>query len=183
MPFTVLGILALMMSSPETAPELLVEAFVAEADDPLLVAYAVAADSGGSGVTLSFTSDTTETVAPVQLTPAASGVFLGTVRYPGSAVWTVTVAVAGSRPVEAAFSENLPWPHYTTEAGHPKVKYDSGDPGREGSLVAPGESIYLAAADPASSGGGIWKIGLGGVLLGGLMVWWLSRRSGDRTAA
>ena len=46
-------------------------------------------------------------------------------------------------------------------------------------------SVALAASfqntpDLASS---IWKIGLGGVILGGLMVWWLSRRSGDRTAA
>jgi hypothetical protein len=162
-----------------SAPELVIEAYVAEADDPLLVVYAVATDSGGSGVTLSFTSDTAETVATLQLTPAPGGVFLGTVRYPAPAVWTVTVEVEGSEPVEAVFTENLPWPHYTTEAGHPKVKYDSGDPGREGSLVAPQDSIYLAAVGQPSPGGGRWGIGLGVVLVGLLTAWWLSRRSGD----
>lgn len=183
MPFTVLGLVALTMSSSGSAPELVVEAFVAEAEDPLLVAYAVAIDSGGSGVTLSFTSDTAETVAALKLTPAPGGVFLGTVRYPASAVWTVTVAVEGSEPVEAVFTENLPWPHYTTEAGHPKVKYDSGDPGREGSLVAPEASIYLAAVGQTSSGGGVWAIGLGVVLLSVGTVWWFGRRSGDRATA
>jgi hypothetical protein len=179
-PFAVLGLVALTFSGSGSAPELVVEAFVAEAEDPLLVAYAVATNSGGSEVTLSFTSDSAETVAPVQLTAAPGGVFLGTVRYPGSAVWTVTVAVEGSEPAEAVFTENLPWPHYTTEAGHPKVKYDSADPGREGSLVAPEESIYLAAVDQPSSGGAIWGIGLGVVALAVLTAWWLRRRSGDR---
>lgn len=183
MHFTVLGLVALTMSSSTSAPELVVEAFVAEAEDPLLVAYAVAIDSGGSAVTLSFTSNAAETVAAVQLAPASGDIFLGTVRYPSPAVWTVTVAVEGSEPVDAVFTENLPWPHYTTESGHPKVKYDSGDPGREGSLVAPEESIYLAAVGQTSSGGGVGAIGLGVVLLGVLTVWWFSRRSGHRDTA
>jgi hypothetical protein len=90
------------------------------------------------------------------------------------------VVVDGARPQEAVFNENLPWPHYSTEAGHPKVKYDTSDPGREGSLVAPEDSIYLAAVGQSSSGGGFWGIGLGVVLLGLLTAWRLSRRSGER---
>jgi hypothetical protein len=116
----------------------------------------------------------------MELTPGPGGVFLGTVRYPASALWTVTVVVDGARPQEAVFNENLPWPHYSTEAGHPKVQYDTSDPGREGSLVAPEDSIYLAAVGQSSSGGGLWGIGLGVVLLGLLTAWRLSRRSGER---
>ena len=163
-----------------SAPELVVEAYVAEAEDPLLVSYAVAADAGGSGVSLSFTSDAAEPMETVQLTPGEGGVFLGTVRYPASALWTVTVVIKGAEPREAVFNENLPWPHYTTEAGHPKVKYDSADPGREGSLVAPEQSIYLAAVAEPSSGDGVWGIGLGVGLLLALALWLLSRRSTDQ---
>lgn len=164
-----------------SSPELVVEAYVAEAEDPLLVSYAVADDAGGSGVSLSFTSDSAEPLAPVQLTRGAGGVFLGTVRYPASALWTVTVVIEGAERREAVFNENLPWPHYTTEAGHPKVKYDSADPGREGSLVAPEQSIYLAAVGQPSSDGGAWGIGLGVGLLLVLTLWWLmSRRFTDQ---
>jgi len=38
------------------------------------------------------------------------------------------------------FAENLPWPHYTTEAGSPKIKVESADPTLEGTLIDIGES-------------------------------------------
>ena len=75
-PLAVLCLVAMIISNSGTVPELVVEAFVAEAEDPLLVAYAVATDSGGSGVSLSFTSDTAESIPPIQLTAAPGGVFL-----------------------------------------------------------------------------------------------------------
>jgi len=177
-----LSLVAIVLSSSGADSELVVEAFVAEAEDPLLVSYAVAPgeESGGSGVSLSFTSDSSESMSPVQLAPRPGGVFLGTVRYPASALWTVTVLVEGPERREAVFNENLPWPHYTTEAGHPKVKYDSDDPGREGSLVAADDSIYLGAVDQTSGGG--WGIGLGAGFLGLLALWWLGRRSAQRRA-
>lgn len=170
-----LSIVAIFLSGAGTAPELVVEAFVAEADDPLLVSYAVATGDqpDGSGVSLSFTSDSSEPMASVQLAPGHGGVFLATVRYPASALWTVTVAVNGA---EVVFNENLPWPHYTTEAGHPKVKYDSNDPGRSGVLVAPEDSIYLAAVAEPSNPVGWWPIGFGALVLGLVVFGWLRQR-------
>lgn len=170
-----LSLVAIFLSGSGTPPELVVEAFVAEADDPLLVSYAVATGDqpDGSGVLLSFTSDSSEPMSSVQLAPGRGGVFLATVRYPTSALWTVTVALSGT---EIVFNENLPWPHYTTEAGHPKVKYDSSDPGRAGVLVAPEESIYLAAVAEPSNPLGWWQIGLGALVLGLVTFGWRRQR-------
>lgn len=151
----------MLLSGSGSGSELVVEAFVAEAADPLLVSYAVSSD--GSGVSLSFTSDSSESMPTVQLGPGQEGVFLATVRYPASALWTVTVEVDGA---EVVFMENLPWPHYTTEAGHPKVKFDSSDPGRAGVLVAPEDSIYLVAVAADPGWFKWWQIGLGVLVLG-----------------
>lgn len=117
-PPAVLGLIALTISGYGSAPELVVEAFVAQAEDPLLVAYAVATDSGGSGVSLSFTSDAAESIPPIQLTAASAGVFLATVRYPASAVWTVTVVVEGPANREAGRDSTLVGETSSRRPGH-----------------------------------------------------------------
>jgi hypothetical protein len=43
--------------------------------------------------------------------------------------------------------------------------------------VAPEESIYLAAVNPSSHGGGVGAIGLGALFIAVLGAWWWSRRS------
>lgn len=126
------------------------EAFVAQATDPLSIEYAVAATGPdgspipGAAVEFEAESDTGSTVPPITLVDH-DGIHRGTIRYPDGGSWTVTATIRTPEGSETfTFAELLPWPHYTTEAGIPKVKYDSANPGRIGTLLGVADSIYLA---------------------------------------
>jgi len=139
-------------SPPSPAPEaesgldIRVEALVRDAVAPLIVEYGVVPGATDGEVTLSAMSDRAVTVGPVSLDERAPGVFSGTVEYPEAGTWEVTVQVEGGDGDQVTFGESLPWPHYTTEAGSPKIKVDSEDPAAEGSLIDIGESPIFGIA-------------------------------------
>ncbi len=133
---------------------IVVEAFIETAEAPLIIDYAATAEGADEPlIVLSAQSDKGDRVEPVELT-GTDGVHRTTIVYPSAALWTVTLTVDfGSGEETLTFKENLPWPHYTTEAGQPKVKYDSERPDRMGTIAAEGSSIYLheAAGEQSTS--------------------------------
>jgi hypothetical protein len=136
----------------EHSGEVIVEAFIADAGDPLSVQYAATVTSNGAPVagavlTLSGRSAGGDAVGPTPLSDDG-GVHRVSVAYPAGGVWTLTLELAlPSGTEELQFAENLPWPHYTTEAGHPKVKYDNEHPERIGTIATDRESIYLGGGE------------------------------------
>jgi hypothetical protein len=170
-------------TAPETTP-LRVEALVREPTAPLVVEYGVMAFDGRpiGPVSLFAAADDVGTVGPITLTENASGAFTGIARFPEPALWTVTVTTARST---VSFAENLPWPHFATEAGSPKIKVDGSDPSREGSLNAIGDSpIFghpsgIAPSLLVAAGIGILSALAAGVVL---MRRSAGRRSGEETA-
>lgn len=133
-------------SSTATSLEIRVEALVRDAVAPLVVEYGVVSDAVDAAVSLSAMSDRSLTVGPVSLDEIAPGVYRGVVGYPKGGTWDVLVRLDGPEGGEAGFTEALPWPHYTTEAGSPKIKVDSSHPSREGSLIDITDSPIFAAA-------------------------------------
>ena len=127
----------------ETDLELRVEALVRDAVAPLVVEYGVVTGSVGGTVSISALSDRSVTVGPVSMSELTAGVFSGEVSYPGAGTWEVTVEVEGPGGGVATFGEALPWPHYTTEAGSPKIKLDSEDPALVGTLIDLGDSAIF----------------------------------------
>ncbi|MGH8915917.1 MAG: hypothetical protein ACRDZM_15560 [Acidimicrobiia bacterium] len=129
-----------------------VEALVRDAVAPLVVEYGVIADVTDAEVSVTARS-AESVVGPVALATLSPGVFSGVVMYPEGGSWQVTVEAEGSNAGTAEFTENLPWPHYTTEAGSPKIKVSSDDPSLEGSLIDITESpiFGLAGAGGAPS--------------------------------
>ena len=136
-------------SSGSSLP-VVVEAFIADQVAPLHIEYAVAIDrvdiSSSASIVLSAESDEGDGVEPVALV-LDGDVFRTVVDYPSGGKWTVKLVIGHDAETETVeFGENLPWPHFTTEAGTPKVKVDSRDPSREGRLVTGNESVYLRAS-------------------------------------
>jgi YtkA-like len=131
------------------AGEVIVEAFIADATAPLRIEYAVAVTAGRDpvdGVALAI-SGRSAAGGTIEAMPLAEveGVHRATVTYPNGGLWTLTIELSlpsGEERIE--FGENLPWPHYTTEAGTPKVKYDNVNPERIGTLATAAESVYLS---------------------------------------
>ena len=133
-------------SEAETGLEVRVEALVRDAVAPLIVEYGVVSGATDGEVSLSAVSDRALSVGPVSLDELAPDVFQGTIEYPEAGSWEVTVQVEGGDGGQVTFGESLPWPHYTTEAGSPKIKVDSSDPGAEGSLIEISESPIFGIA-------------------------------------
>ncbi len=131
-------------SSAATGLEIRVEALVRDAVAPLIVEYGVVTDAVDAAVSLSAMSDRSVAVGPISLDELIPGVYQGRIEYPEAGTWEVVVRVDGPDGGEAGFAEALPWPHYTTEAGSPKIKVDSSDPSREGSLIDIAESPIFA---------------------------------------
>jgi len=123
---------------------IVVEAFIETAAAPLIIDYAALVESPEpASLTLSAESDRGDAVGPVALAETG-GVHRTRVTYPSGALWTVTLLVEMPSGEETlTFPENLPWPHYTTEAGQPKVKYDSENPDRIGTIAAEDTSVFL----------------------------------------
>jgi len=132
----------------ETSIPLRVEALVRDAVAPLIIEYGVVTDVLDATVLISARAENSVVLGPMPLTSGAPGVFLGVVEYPGAATWEVMVEVEGTDGGTARFFEKLPWPHYTTEAGSPKIKVNSDDPSLEGSLIEIGESPIFGLATP-----------------------------------
>lgn len=128
----------------EHSSPVIVEAFVATATEPLMVEYAAVVEgSEDASITLTAESDDGDVVGPMTLSES-NGVHRTIVDYPSSALWTVSLALDTATSQETVtFPENLPWPHYTTEAGQPKVKYDSDNPDRVGTIAAEDASVYF----------------------------------------
>jgi hypothetical protein len=124
----------------ESDVDVRVEALVRDAVAPLVVEYGVVTEVAEANVSISALSDGAEPLGPIALTESAEGVFQGVLVYPAGGVWEVSVGVDGPGGGTATFVENLPWPHYTTEAGSPKIKVESADPTLEGRLIDIGES-------------------------------------------
>jgi len=124
----------------ESDVDVRVEALVRDAVAPLVVEYGVVTEITEANVSISALSDGAEPLGPIALTESAEGVFQGVLVYPDGGVWEVSVGVDGPGGGTATFAENLPWPHYTTEAGSPKIKVESADPTLEGTLIDIGES-------------------------------------------
>jgi len=122
----------------------IVEAFIETAEAPLIIDYAaVIAGADSPILRLSARSDQGDVLEPVELVDTG-GVHRTRVEYPTAALWTVTLSLETAAGDETAtFPENLPWPHYTTEAGQPKVKYDSERPDRIGTISDEDTSVYL----------------------------------------
>jgi hypothetical protein len=123
---------------------IVVEAFIETAANPLVLEYAATVDGvEDSSILMTAESDDGDVIEAVEMT-SGDGLHRSTIAYPSAALWTVTMTIEhGSGEESLRFQENLPWPHYTTEAGRPKVKYDSERPDRIGTIVDPGSSIYL----------------------------------------
>jgi hypothetical protein len=128
------------VQSEGTAFDLRVEALVRDAVAPLVIEYGVVTPSSGGSVSISALSDRSSSLGPIPLSEIAPGVFHGVVEYPEAGSWEVSVQIAGSGGDAITFAESLPWPHYTTEAGTPKIKVDREDPAREGTLIDIGDS-------------------------------------------
>lgn len=135
--------------------DVVVEAYIADATAPLHIEYAATVTAEGEPVeeatlTISGRSASGDAIEPTPL-EEDNGVHRAALDYPGGGLWTVTVELSLSSGLELVeFGENLPWPHYTTEAGTPKVKYDSARPSRIGMLATADESVYLSAGqEPA----------------------------------
>jgi hypothetical protein len=135
-------------NDPETDVEMRVEALVREAVAPLVVEYGVVTGVADAGVSMSALSDGSVALGPLALSEMAPGVFQGIIEYPEGGVWEVSVEIDGSGGGTATFAENLPWPHYTTEAGSPKIKVDSSDPSLEGKLIEIGDSPIFGLTGP-----------------------------------
>lgn len=125
-------------------PELEIQALIRSATDPLTINYQVTAtfaDGDPADVTVVFEA-VSESGGVIERTPAeptSPGVSILEVRFPDTGLWTVTVEATGEDgTTNVTFTENLPWPHYAAEAGTPKVKVDTVNPDREGTLLAPG---------------------------------------------
>ena len=128
------------VQSEGTAFDLRVEALVRDAVAPLVIEYGVVTPSSGGSVLISALSDRSSSLGPISLSEIAPGMFQGVVEYPEAGSWEVSVRIAGSAGDAITFAESLPWPHYTTEAGMPKIKIDREDPAREGTLIDIGDS-------------------------------------------
>ncbi len=139
-----------------------VEALVRDAVAPLVVEYGVVTGVADATVSITALSEGSEELGPVALTESAEGVFQGVLEYPDGGVWEVSVGVEGTGGGTATFAENLPWPHYTTEAGSPKIKVDSADPSLEGTLIDIGESAVFGQTEPATTGPVVTTIQHGG---------------------
>jgi hypothetical protein len=138
-------------AAAESDVDVRVEALVRDAVAPLIVEYGVVTGFADVKVSISARSDGATEVGPVALMESAEGVFQGVLEYPDGGVWEVSVGVEGSGGGTARFAENLPWPHYTTEAGSPKIKVDSADPTLEGTLIEIGESRIFGQTGTATT--------------------------------
>ncbi len=136
---------------PVTDIDLRVEALVRDAVAPLLIEYGVATGVTDAIVSISALSEGSQVLGPLPLTQSADGIFEGVLEYPDGGVWEVSVGVEGTGGGTATFAENLPWPHYTTEAGSPKIKVDTADPSLEGTLIDLSESPIFGEAGPAAT--------------------------------
>ena len=136
---------------PPTDIDVRVEALVRDAVAPLVVEYGVVTGVADATVSITALSEGSQELGPVALTESAEGVFQGVLEYPDGGVWEVSVGVEGTGGGTATFAENLPWPHYTTEAGSPKIKVDSADPSLEGTLIDIGESPVFGQTEPATT--------------------------------
>ncbi|HWL49435.1 MAG TPA: hypothetical protein VNT92_06120 [Acidimicrobiia bacterium] len=139
------------VAGAESDVDVRVEALVRDAVAPLVVEYGVVTGFPDATVSISALSDGSEALGPVALTESAEGVFQGVLEYPDGGVWEVSVGMEGPGGGTATFAENLPWPHYTTEAGSPKIKVDSADPTLEGTLIDIGESPIFGQTSPATT--------------------------------
>lgn len=128
--------------------EVRVEALVRDAVAPLVVEYGVVTGAPDGGASLSALSDSSVVVGPIALTEVAPGVFHGVIEYPEAGVWEVTLDIDDADGAVVTFAENLPWPHYTTEAGSPKIKVESVDRSLEGTLIEIRDSPIFALAGP-----------------------------------
>ena len=142
--------MALAIIGPPTAagahgapPELEIQALIRSATDPLTINYQVTAtfaDGDPADVTVVFeaANESGDVIERMPTEPTAPGVSILEVRFPDTGLWTVTVEATGDDgTTTVSFTENLPWPHYAAEAGTPKVKVDTVNPEREGTLLAP----------------------------------------------
>ncbi len=127
---------------------LVVEALVADEFDPLAVTYTVGLSRTNPDTVVDVAAVAKDGTAfgPVSLPAVAAGVLQGTVRYPTASRWVVTLTAGGIATVE--FVENLPWPHFSTDAGRHKVKLDSAHPEREGTFVE--DSIFVSEGESAA---------------------------------
>ena len=139
------------VDGPVTDIDLRVEALVRDAVAPLLIEYGVVTGVTDAMVSISALSEGSRALGPLPLTESAEGIFHGVFEYPDGGVWEVSVGVEGTGGGTATFAENLPWPHYTTEAGSPKIKVDTADPSLEGTLIDLSESPIFGGAGPATT--------------------------------
>jgi len=114
------------------AQGLVIEALVRDAIRPLAVEYGVLSP-GSEVVELSASVDGGQGLGPITLVSVGGSRFIGRVEFPGAGLWSVSIAADGN--VAATFAENLPWPHYSTEAGFPKIKVNTADASLEGTLT------------------------------------------------
>jgi hypothetical protein len=127
-------------SAPDVDYDLRVEALVEADIVPLSIIYGVQIVNTDASVVDSVTVEAISNkgaIGPVVLEGIGSqGVFRGPVDFPDAAKWEVAVNVIIDGTTNTfAFGENLPWPHYSIEAGKPKVKLDTINRALEGSLV------------------------------------------------
>ncbi len=122
-----------------------VEALVSDEVRPLEVRYGVAASLARPPTIRAVGERSGLSLGPLPLAPVGDGRFVADVSFPDADVWTVTIQTARGT---ATFTENLPWPHYSIEAGHPKVKVDSHDPGSVGELLHDVEASPIFGASP-----------------------------------
>lgn len=129
---------------PSVAPDVdytvRVEALIGRAVAPLSIMYGVRVGTEDPTsvvrVVVRATSDT-GSLGPIELERiSGKGIFRGLVEFPDATVWAVSVDVTTVLRTDTfTFGENLPWPHYSIEAGKPKIKLDTADPSAEGTLL------------------------------------------------
>jgi len=109
-------------------PELEIQALIRSATDPLTINYQITAtfadgDPEDVTVLVEAASEAGEVIERTPTEPTTPGVSIVEIRFPDTGVWTVTAEATGADgTTTVTFTENLPWPHYTDEAGIPKVK-------------------------------------------------------------
>lgn len=127
-----------------SSEEVRVEALVRDAVAPLSIDYGVEAPAAQTAA-ISATSGQGDSIGPAPLDRRGDGRFVGRIEYSSSGTWAVTLLLDDEAAAE--FGENLPWPHYSTEAGFPKVKIDTSDPALEGTLTTIEDSAIFGATE------------------------------------